>query len=166
MAAQRSSADADTTHDLGLVSHTYLAQLYTGLKYTCKVLYQLSEVNSSVCCEIEQHLIIVKGIFRIDQLHFQVVLFDLFLADLKCFFFFLFVFCLNGTVLIRCHTDHRLKRWYYLCLIYFSVSKNYVTVFNTSGSFYDHMVPNFYLTVCRIKIVDLSGSPKTHSDYC
>lgn len=60
-------------------------------------------------------------------------------------------FCLNGTVLIRCHTDHRLKRRYYLCLIYFSVSKNYVTVFNTSGSFYDHMVPNFYLTVCRIK---------------
>ena len=51
-------------------------------------------------------------------------------------------------------------------IFYFSVSKNYVTVFNTSGSFYDHMVPNFYLTVCRIKIVDLSGSPKTHSDYC
>ena len=108
MTAQRSSADTDSSHDLSLISHTYLAQLDAGLKYTCKILYQLSEVNSSICRKIKQHLIIIECIFRIDQFHFQVVFFDLFLADLKCFFFFLFIFCLNGAVLICCHTDHRL----------------------------------------------------------
>ena len=28
------------------------------------------------------------------------------------------------------------------------------------------MISDLYLTACRIKIVDLSRSPKAHSDYC
>ena len=74
VAAQRPSTDADTTADLCLITDTNLTQLDTSLEHTCQILYQFAEVDTSIRRKIEQHLVIIKRILRIDQLHFQTVL--------------------------------------------------------------------------------------------
>ena len=74
MAAQRPSTDADTTADLCLITDTNLTQLDTGLEHTCQILYQFAEVDTSVCCKIEENLIVIKGILYIDQFHLQTML--------------------------------------------------------------------------------------------
>ena len=77
MAAQRPSTDTDSTYDLGFVPDTYLTQLDPGLKYRRQILYQLAEINPSICGKIKQNLVIIEGILHNDQLHFQIVLADL-----------------------------------------------------------------------------------------
>ena len=106
MTAQRSAADADSAQNLRLVAHADLAQLDPRFENTCKILYQLSEIHSSVCRKIKQNLIVVKGIFRIDQLHFQTVLVDLFLTDLKRFFFFCLISGFLLVVALCRHAQH------------------------------------------------------------
>ena len=61
---------------------------------------------TSVRRKIEQHLIVVKGIFRIDQLHFQTVLADFFLTDLKRFFFFCLISGFLLVVALCRHAQH------------------------------------------------------------
>ena len=88
MTAEASAADTDTAHDLRLITDTNLAQFDTCLEYRSQILYQLTEINSSVCCKVKKDFIVVKCIFRINQLHLKTMLPDLFKTNLKCFFFF------------------------------------------------------------------------------
>ena len=88
MAAKRSSANAVATDYLGLVPDTDLPELYPGLKYSRQVFYQFSEVDPAVSCKVEEDLVVVKGIFCIDELHIKVVLLDLFKTNLKGLFLF------------------------------------------------------------------------------
>ena len=107
MAAKRSSADTDTSQNLCLIPDTDLAKFDSGTENSCQILYQLTEINSSVCCKIKQYFIIIKSIFHINELHFQLVFADLFQTDFKSFFFFLFILlCLSG-ILLRCHPHDR-----------------------------------------------------------
>ena len=108
MAAKRSSADPDPTHDLCLITDAYLAQLDPGLKYRSKILYQLSEIDSSVCRKIKQDLIVIEGILYINQLHLQLMLADLFLTDFKSILFLFAVCFLAGNILFICRANHRL----------------------------------------------------------
>ena len=62
MAAKRPSADADASHNLGLVADTNLAQLNPGFKYGGQILHQLTEIYPAVGGEIKQHLIVVECI--------------------------------------------------------------------------------------------------------
>ena len=106
--AKHSAADADSAQNLRLVAHADLAQLDSRFKNACKVFYQLAEIHTSVRRKIEQNLIVVKGIFRIDQLHFQTVLADFFLTDLKRFFFFCLISGFLLVVALCRHAQHRL----------------------------------------------------------
>ena len=54
------------------VPDAYLTKLDPGLKYRCQILYQLTEINPSICGKIKQNLVIIEGILHIDQLHFQI----------------------------------------------------------------------------------------------
>ena len=74
MAAQRPSTDTDSAYDLGFVPDAYLTKLDPGLKYRRQILYQLTEINPSICGKIKQNLVIIEGILHVDQLHFQIVL--------------------------------------------------------------------------------------------
>ena len=48
MAAKRSAADANSAEDLCLIADTDLAKLDSRLKDSRQILYQLTEINSSV----------------------------------------------------------------------------------------------------------------------
>ena len=110
MTAERSAADSDAAHHLGLIPDTNLAKLDSRAEYRCQVLYQLTEVNSAVRCKVKQQLVPVKGILCIHQLHLKAMLDDFLLADGKCLFF-LFLISLNRfLILVGCHSDDRLKR--------------------------------------------------------
>ena len=72
------------------------------------VVLEFTEIDSSVCRKIKQHLIIVEGILRVNELHTKVVLLDLLNADLEGLFFFLLVTALC-LLIRRCrHADHGL----------------------------------------------------------
>ena len=65
MTAERSAAYSNTSHHLGLIPDTDLTKLDSRAEYRCQILYELPEVNSAVCCKVEQQLVSVKGILCI-----------------------------------------------------------------------------------------------------
>ena len=69
MTAKRSAADANASYNFRLVPDANLAKLNPGLKYGCKILYQLTEIDSSICRKIKKDLVIIKCVFHIDKFH-------------------------------------------------------------------------------------------------
>ena len=108
MTAKWPAAYANATHDLRLVANADLTKLDPGLEHAGEVLYELAEVDPSVGGEIKQDLVVVEGIFRIDELHFQPMLLDLLEADLKSLFFLLFVACLLLLIALICDAENGL----------------------------------------------------------
>ena len=108
MAAKLSSADSHAADDLCLVADTDLAKLDSGLENGGQVFYQLTEIDSSVSREIKEHLVVVKGVFRVDELHLQLVLANFFQADTEGFFFLLLVSLGSRVVIGVGDTDDRL----------------------------------------------------------
>ena len=82
-AAQLAAAAAQTADHLRLIAHADLAQLNAGTEHARKVLNQLAEVHTTVCGEVKQQLVHIKGAFRGDKVHFQTAVLDLLLADNK-----------------------------------------------------------------------------------
>ena len=108
MTAQHPSADSHAAHNLRLIPHPYLAQLDPGAEDAGQILHQLPEVDAPVRGKIKQHFIIVKCILRVNQLHLQVVLLDLLLADFNRLLLLLAVLLLHRLILRRGHADYRL----------------------------------------------------------
>ena len=106
MTAQRPAAYSHASHDLCLIPDSYLTQLDSGLEDCRKIFHQISEVDPSVGCEIEQNLVVVKGILHIDELHLQIMFFNLFQTDLKGLFFFFLVGGFHCLVFFCRHADH------------------------------------------------------------
>ena len=106
MAAQRAAADTDTSENLRLISHTDLTQLNTCFEDRRQILYQFTKVDSSVCGKIKENLVVVKGIFHIDQLHLQLMRTDFLDTDLICFFLFFTITLFFGIILLCSHADH------------------------------------------------------------
>ena len=108
MAAQASSTDSYAPQNLCLIPDSDLAELNPGTEYACQILNQLPEIDPPVCSKIKQHLIVVKRIFCLNQLHLQAVLPNLFLADTEGFLLLLPVGRLPRVILRRRNPDHRL----------------------------------------------------------
>ena len=108
VAAKTPAADADSSQDFCLIPHADLPQLNPCFEHTRQILYQLPEVNPSVCCKIKQHFVIIKSIFRINELHIQSVLADLFLADTESFFFLPLICRFLLVIPFRGYPQHRL----------------------------------------------------------
>lgn len=87
MAAKRTSANSDSSQNFRLIPNTNLTKFDSGLKNRRQILYQLTEVNSSVCREIKQNFVVIKGVFHIYQFHIQAVFSDFFQTDTKSFLF-------------------------------------------------------------------------------
>ena len=164
MAAKRPSADADAPHNLRLIPHPDLAQLNPRLKHRRQIFHKLPEIDPPVRGKIKQHLIVVKCIFRIDQLHLQLMLFDLLQADLKGFLFLLLIPPLNLLVIFVRHADHGLKRLDDLFLIHLARAQDHLAELNPARRLHNHMIPGFYLHTGRIKIINLPGLPESDSD--
>ena len=106
MAAQRTTTDTNTTQNLSLITYTDLTKFDSCLKYRSQILNQLSKVNSSVCGKIKQNLIIIKGIFCINQFHVQLMLPNLFQTNLKGFFFLYLIGSLLLHISLCCHAKY------------------------------------------------------------
>ena len=165
MTAEASATDTDTAHDLRLITDTNLAQFDTCLEYRSQILHQLTEINSSVCCKVKKDFIVVKCIFRINQLHLQFVLGNLLKADLKCVFLFLFILAFNLIVFRCCKTNDSLQRLYHFAVVYFTRCNEHMAIFNTSRSLHNHILPHFYIQIQRVKIIDLTCVSESHANY-
>ncbi len=108
MATKPSPADTDASPDLRLIPHADLAQFDTGTEHACQIFHQLTEINPSVRRKVEQHLVVVKSILRIDQLHFKAVLTDLLKADLKRLLLLLTILGLFPQIFFGGYADDRL----------------------------------------------------------
>ena len=108
MTAKLSSTDPHTAYDLGLIADTDLAKLDPGLEYRRQILYQLTEIDPSVCGKIEKYFIVIKRVLCINELHLQLMLVDLFQTDTKSFFFLLLISLGSGMVIRIGDPDHRL----------------------------------------------------------
>ena len=93
------------------------------------------------------------------------MLFDLFLADFECFFFFLSVFFNRLTILIIRHADDRFQRLYHFLVLHFARAAYNAPKLHAARSLYDHIVTLSDLQLSRSKIVNLSGSPESDTDY-
>ena len=78
IAAQHTAADADSAENLRLIAHTDLPQFNPHLKHCRQIFYELTEIDPSVRRKIEEHFVVVKGIFCVDQFRIEPVPADLF----------------------------------------------------------------------------------------
>ena len=163
MAAKRSPADTNTAQNLRLIPDADLPKFDPRLKNRSQILDQLAEIYPSVRRKIKQYFIVVKSIFRINQLHLQIVLSDLLKTNLESLFFPLFVVSLLLIVLRRCHTQYRFQRLDYFVILFLLWIAHYRTVFNPARRLHDHVVIFLNIQFSRIKIIYLAGSTEPHS---
>ena len=165
MAAKRPSTDTNTTKDLRLITDTDLTKLNPCLKHRRQILNKLTEINPPVRCKIKQHLVIIKRILRIDQLHLKPMFTDLLLADLKSLFLLQTVLSLMLLVLFCRNTENFLQRMHHLVLPHTARLQNNTAILHTAGSLHDHMIADLHLIVLRIKIINLTNVTKSNSNY-
>ena len=165
MAAKCASADTDAADDLGLVTDSDLAQLDPRLKYTGKILDQLSEIDSAVRRKVKQYFIVIKSIFRIDQLHFQLMLRYFLQTDLKSILFLPSVICFLFIIAFTGNTQYRLKRLDNLLILHIFRIAYDRSVLHASGSLYDNMISFFNRKLHRIKIIYFPRRAETYSYY-
>src|SRR5699024_5896104 len=72
-AAERLPADPQPAEHLAFIPHAALAQLDPGMDVGGKILDKLTEIDPVIGREIEDELVAVKGIFRINELHLKLV---------------------------------------------------------------------------------------------
>ena len=165
-AAQLAAAAAQTADHLCLIAHADLAQLNTGAEHARKVLNQLAEVHTTVCGEVKQQLVHVKGAFRGDKVHFQTAVLDLLLADDKRLVGTLFVALERFHIGLGCHTDHALERLHDLLIGHIGVALHAVAVFHAAGRLDDHTRTGCDFQTLRVEIIHFSVRFETNSDYC
>ncbi len=166
MAAQRATADTDAAHDLCLIADADLTKFDSRLEYGCQILYQLAEVNSPIRCEVKQDLVIVESVLYVHQLHLQLMLADLLLANAKGFLFLLLILSDCLQILFRRDPDHRLQRLHNGFLRNFLVRYHNRTHLQPASRFYNNFPVSADLQRTRIKIVNLSGHPEAYSNNC
>ena len=165
MAAQRTTAYADSAKNLCLIPHTDLTQFYTCLKNRGQILYKLTEVNTPICCKIKKDFIIIKGILRINEFHLKIMFGNLFKAYLKRCLFFFFILHLNLIILRRSHTNDLLKRLNDLVIFYFPRACQNKTILDAPGCFHNNMLADFDIKIKRIKIINLTCLTKSNANY-
>ncbi len=165
MTTQRSAADADPSQNFRLVPHTDLPQFYAGLKHARQILHQLAEVDTTVRGEIEQHLIVVESIFRIDQFHLQTVLLNLLQTDFKGILLLLLIGRFLLLVSFRSDPQHRLQGLNHLVILHFPGIADCRAELNASGSLHYHIFSSLYLKMQRVKKIDLTRSAKPYTNY-
>ena len=108
MAAQLPATDTDTANHLRLITNTDLTELDPCLEYRCQILYQFTEINSSICNKVEQYFIIVKCILGLDQLHIKLMFCNLLFTDSKCLLALFFIIFVSFLIFISSYSYDRL----------------------------------------------------------
>ena len=166
MAAELPSAGAQAPEDLGLITYADLPKLDPGMKYRSQVLYEIPEVDPSVCRKIKQDLGIIEGVFTVDQLHFQTALMDLLQADIQGLYLFLFILRRTGNILFRCQTHNLLKGLHDLVVRLFMRLYDHFPELDAAGSFHHYFISFVQFQTAGRKVIDLSGPAEPHACYC
>ena len=164
MAAKRSSADADTSKQFCLIPHTDLTKLDTCLKYGCQIFYQITEIDSAVRREIKQDFVVIESIFRIDQLHIQLMFADLLGTDTHSILFLCQIAFYSCIVIRCCDTHNGFQRLNYFVIRNLLWIGYDAAVFDSSCCLNDHMVSLFDRQFFRIKVINLPGRAKTDTN--
>ena len=171
MTAETSAADTNPSQNLRFVPYADLTELDPGLEDRSQILDKLAEIDPSVRGKIKQHFIVVKSIFRVDQLHFQAVFADLLLADLKGILLPDPVLPLSFVVVRRSHTKDFFQRMNHFILRYLLRFQDHTAVLYSPGSLHNNMVSCLHPVSFGIKIINFSHITESdayyfcHSDY-
>jgi hypothetical protein len=91
MTAVKVAADSQAAYNPGFVAYPYLAEFNPGFENGDQILNQFPEVHPVFGGKEEKYLGVFQKIMNRHKLHFQLVISDLYLADIESFFFQLFV---------------------------------------------------------------------------
>ena len=151
--AERTSADAQATHDLRLVSDADLPQLDAGAEDGRQVFDQVTEIHPAIGGEEEQNLAAVEAVLHFHQLHFQLVLGNFVLANLEGFFLLLLVGLHLGVVLLRGHAEHGTQSRDQLHLVDHGVGQGALAKLDALGCLYDHVLSGLHLDAVGVKVI-------------
>ena len=164
LAAEFSAADTDTAQDLRLIPHADLPQFDSCPEHCRQIFDQFPKVHAVVRGEIKQQLAVVECAFHIYQIHFQLSIGDLLLADLKSTFFLFAILFQCPAILPRGDPQDRLQRHCHLLLGDLFIGDRDFSAFRPAGSFGDDKISLFHLPAVRREIVDLSAVLKPNAD--
>ena len=152
-AAEGSAADAQTTHHLGLITNTDLAQLDTGVEHAGQLFHQFTEVHPLIGSEEKQDLAAVKGVLGGDQLHVQLVLLNLFHAQIEGPLFLAAVLLHHFFVMGGGQTQNIAQGRHHILGGNGVIAAGADAKFRTPGGVDDHMVTLFAGKTVGIKVV-------------
>ena len=162
-AAHGTAAQAQAAHHLGLVAHADLLELNAGLEHGRQILDQGSEIHAAVGREIEQNLAAVKGVFHAHQLHFEVMVKNLLLADAVRLFFLAHIIAMTLRVLGGGDADDRLERGDDFVILHLAHARHHLGIFNAAGGLDNHRVARRGPQLAGIKIIQLACVAETHA---
>ena len=136
------------------------------MEHRGQVLDQRTEVHASVGRKVEQDLGVVKGLFHAHQLHVQLVLLDLVLADAVGFLFKLLVFGGMAGVRLCSDAQHLLERRGDQIVIHLAYPRDDLTVLHPARGFHDDIAARRRPQPARVKIIQLSCILKSYANDC
>ena len=156
--AEGSAADAETAQHLRLVTDTDLAQLDSCAEDRGQILHQLTEVHTAFGGEEENDLVALKVAGNVHQLHIQLMLGDLALADLRRFLFALTVVQQGAAVAIGSDTDHGAEGLHDALLGHLMVALHTLGIFHALCSLHDHVLTRLHTQCTGVEIIDLASA--------
>ena len=163
--AEGAAADPQASQHLGLVPDADLPQLDAGPEHRRQVLYQLPEVHPPVGGEEEQNLVPLEAALHPHQLHLQLVLENLLLADVEGLLFPGAVVGRRPAVIFRGHPDHGPQWLDDAPVVHRVVAHGTLGVFQALGRLHDDVVPGLHLHVAGVKEVGFASAAEADADH-
>ena len=129
-----------------------------------KILHQIPEIHPAVSRKIKQHLTFIKGVFRIHHLHVELVLSRLLTADTQRFLLLAPEHVDLLFILRRRLPVQRPQRLLDKFFIHHLHTGGNDPVLQSLRGFRDHMVSHLQFQAVRIKIINLTRTPESHTD--
>ena len=161
---ERPPADAHAAEQLGLVAHADLPKLDPGLEDARQILHEIAEIDPAVRREIKEHLAVVKCVLRLDQLHVELPLGDLALADPVGLPLLPVVLRCPLPVVRRRHPEDRLQRLRDPLIRKLHRSDDHLAVLDAAGGLDDHPVIVVDLKGHGIKIINFTNILKLNAN--
>ena len=164
-AAKRFAANAQSAEHLRFVADADLPQLDTGTENGSQILDQRAEIDAPVRSKVKQNFVVVKRVFHVDELHFHLMLGNLFFADRKRFLFAAGVVLHPGQVGSGCLACDRLERENDLVLRNVAIAHGDKAAFHTACGLHNSVIALFQPDPGRVEIIYLSCVLKPDADY-
>ena len=135
------------------------------MENTGKILHQFTEIHTPVSREEEKCFAAVKAALHINELHVEPVLFNLLLADDKCFLFPDSVLFIRAFVLLCGNAHNRPKRLHNHSVVNHAVGLCTLCNFKPLSRLDNNLVSLLQLQAFRREIVVLAACFEFNSNY-